>query len=305
MNPVKDNNRITIALLTVQLLFGVHYLAAKWIVAEMPAPAWATLRVVASAIILLALALFTNRKFPNKKDTLILAGCSFFGVGLNQAFFLEGIQRTTGGHAALINSQIPIFTLIIALLIGQEKLTRYKFMSFAFGAIGVLILLEVDNFTPDKTMLVGDLFNLANAISFAIFVVISRRVISRNDPIASTTVLFLIGSIWMLGYGGKEMFSFNYSTLSNQAIWSMVFTVLGATVGTYLLNYWALARTRATHVALYIFLQPVVATILDVFILKELFGWRFPIATLFVLGALALRNKTARPVETPVTTDRA
>jgi len=293
MNPIKDNSRITIALLTVQLLFGVHYLAAKYIVAEMSPPAWATMRVLTSAVILLALALITKRKFPNKCDSLILAGCSLFGVGINQAFFLEGIARTTGGHAALLNSQIPVFTLLIALLIGQEKLTLSKFLSFAFGSAGVLVLLEVDNFNPDRTMFIGDIFNLANALSFAIFVVMSRRVISRNDPLASTAVLFVFGSIWMLGYGGSELLTTNFTVLSKTAIWSMVFTVLGATIGTYLLNYWVLARTRATHVALYIFLQPVIATILDVIILKENFGWRFPIATIFVLGALVLRNKNS------------
>jgi drug/metabolite transporter (DMT)-like permease len=305
MNHPKDNTRITVALLTVQLLFGIHYLAAKLIVAEIPSPAWATLRVLLSAAVLLTIALIAKRKFPNKRDTLILAGCSLFGVGLNQAFFLEGISRTTGGHAALLNSQIPVFTLIIALLVGQEKLTIKKFISFALGAAGVLILLEVDNFNPDKTMFVGDLFNIANALSFAIFVVISRRVISRNDPLASTTVLFLAGSVWMVAYGGKEMLACDYSILSSTAIWSIVFTVLGATVGTYLLNYWALARTKATHVALYIFLQPVIATILDVVVMKETLGWRFPIATVLVLGALLFINKEARPAETPVTTDRA
>ncbi len=307
MNQSKDSARITVALLSVQLLFGIHYLAAKLIVAEMSSPAWAALRVLSSAVVLLAVALIAKRKFPNKRDTLLLAGCSIFGVGLNQAFFLEGISRTTGGHAALLNSQIPVFTLIIALLVGQEKLTLNKFLSFTLGAAGVLILLEIDNFNPDRTMFIGDLFNLANALSFAIFVVISRRVISRNDPLASTAVLFLVGSIWMIAYGGKEMLACDYSTLSSTAIWSIVFTVLGATVGTYLLNYWALARTRATHVALYIFLQPVIATILDVVVMKETLGWRFPIATVLVLGALLFRNrnKEARPVETPVTTDRA
>ena len=112
--------RVTMALLAVQVFYGVHYLAAKWIVSEMAPCAWAVLRTVSAWLIVLAIALAMKRRLPPWRDVGILAVCAFFGITLNQALFLEGIVRTTAAHSALINSQIPSFALLWALILGKE-----------------------------------------------------------------------------------------------------------------------------------------------------------------------------------------
>ena len=204
------------ALLAVQLLFGIHYLVAKWIVSELEPAAWACLRVFSSLIVLaailaasaiLAAARNANHggdnggtrrrpRLPSLRDTLYLGFCSIFGVILNQSLFLEGISRTTVGHAALINSQIPVFALLVALLLRHERWSLRTGLSFLAGMAGVLVLLEVDRFTPENQYLTGDLLNLANAFSYGLSIVISRPVIQRNDPLAATTVIFAFGSLF-------------------------------------------------------------------------------------------------------------
>ena len=70
-------------LITVQILFGVHYLAAKVIVAELDPAAWAVLRSVTAAVVMLGLAVLLRRRLPARRDLLILGGCAVFGVTLN------------------------------------------------------------------------------------------------------------------------------------------------------------------------------------------------------------------------------
>jgi drug/metabolite transporter (DMT)-like permease len=278
------------ALLCVQALFGVHYLLAKWIVSEMAPAAWACLRVCSAAVILLLLTLVTRRRWPSRRDCLYLGFCSLFGVVLNQALFLEGIARTTVGHAALICSQIPTFALLAALLAKQESLTLRKALSFTAGIAGVLVLLEADKLSFQSEYLHGDLLNLANAVSYGIFLVISRGVMSRNDPLAATTVVFLFASVGMSLYGADDLAATDLSSLSLRVRLSMVYAVLGATVLAYFLNYWALKRTQASHVALYIFLQPVIAAALGIWLMGETLTDRFVVATLLVFLALFLRD---------------
>lgn len=302
------------ALLAVQLLFGIHYLVAKWIVSELEPAAWACLRVFSSLIVLaailaasaiLAAARNANHggdnggtrrrpRLPSLRDTLYLGFCSIFGVILNQSLFLEGISRTTVGHAALINSQIPVFALLVALLLRHERWSLRTGLSFLAGMAGVLVLLEVDRFTPENQYLTGDLLNLANAFSYGLFIVISRPVIQRNDPLAATTVIFAFGSVGLLLYGGNELAAARLDLLSTRVVAGMVFAVLGATVLTYYLNYWALKRTHATRVALYIFLQPVVAALLGIWLLDDAITARFLMATALVFVALLLRDLPGR-----------
>jgi len=286
--------QVRAALLAVQLLFGIHYLVAKWLVSELEPAAWACLRVCSSFVVLALLSRFGGRMLPPWRDTLYLGFCSLFGVILNQALFLEGIQRTTVGHSALINSQIPTFALLAALALKQETLSLPKAISFTAGIAGVLVLLEADQLHLAGEYLHGDLLNLANACSYGLFIVLSRRVMARHDPLAATTVIFLFGSLGMLLYGADELLTTDLSQLSPRVVGGMVFAILGATVLTYFLNYWALKRTHASHVALYIFLQPVVAASLGIWLMGDRITPRFLVATALVFLALFLRD-TALP----------
>jgi drug/metabolite transporter (DMT)-like permease len=48
-----------------------------------------------------------------------------------------------------------------------------------------------------------------------------------------------------------------------RGLWAAaVFAVLGATLMTYFLNFWALAHAKSSQVALYIYIQPVVAAVI-------------------------------------------
>ncbi len=281
--------RVRAALLAVQALFGVHYLAARWIVAELPPAAWAFLRVAAAAAILAPLALLGRRRWPDRRDASALALCALFGVVLNQALFIEGIARTTPAHAALINTQIPTFALAAAVALRQERLTGRKALSLLAGAAGVLALLG-GGARFERDLLAGDLLNLANAASYGLFVAMSRRVMERVDPLAAAALLFLFGTLGMAAYGLDDALRTGLGGLSARAWGAMAFALLGATVITYFLNLWALARTHASRVAVYIFLQPIVAAGLGLWLAGDRLTARFGVAALLVLAALLLRG---------------
>lgn len=289
----RDPWTVTGALLAVQLLFGVHYVVAKWIVSEVSPAAWALLRVLCAFGVLLVIALIRYRgrpPLPGPRQLGWLALCAFFGVILNQALFLEGIARTNASHAAIMNAQIPSFALLAAVLMGQERFTGRKVGSLLLGLAGVLVLLGAERFRFDSATLGGDLLNLANAASYGVFIALGRRVMHKEDSLISTLLLFFFASIGLCFYGMDNLTGTELETLSGKVVGGMVFAVLGATVLTYFLNIWAVRRTQASHVALYIFLQPVVAALLGICLLGEAIGTRLLVAMALVLAALSLRD---------------
>ena len=287
--------KIRTALLTIQVLFGINYLASKVIVTEMSPAAWAVLRTSGAFVVLAIVAVAGKRRLPQGRDLGLLAICALFGVVFNQGFFLEGLSRTTVGRSALICSQIPTFVLLFSVLARQEPITWRKALGFAAGIAGVLVLLGADRFTLDRRYLTGDLLTLTNAASFALFVVLSRRVMARNDPLAATAVIFFFGAAGMMVYGGPSLLETDFSVITPQLAWVMVYVIFGATVVTYFLNLWAVKRAQATRVALYIFLQPVIAAVLGVVFRGEAITPRFLIATGLVFTALFLRDGSPKP----------
>jgi len=286
--------KVRMALLSIQVLFGINYLASKVIVTEMSPAAWAVLRTSGAFLVLAVVALAGRRRLPPRRDLWLLAVCALFGVVFNQGFFLEGLSRTTVGRSALICSQIPTFVLLFSVLARQETLTWRKGLGFAAGIAGVMVLLGADRFTLDHRYLTGDLLTLTNAASYALFVVLSRRVMARNDPLAATAVIFFFGALGMMAYGGSSLLATDFSVITPELAWVMVYVILGATVVTYFLNLWAVKRVQATRVALYIFLQPVIAAVLGLVFRGEDITPRFLMATALIFTALLLRDGAAR-----------
>lgn len=298
---VSQQSQATIrtALITVQILFGFNYLASKIVVSAMTPGGWAALRTLSAFIILAVIAAAGRRGLPTPKDIGLLAVAGLFGVVLNQGLFLEGLSRTTVGRSALICSLIPTFVLLFSLIARQEQLTWRKGLGFLAGLTGVLVLLEADRFQLDGQYLTGDLMTLANAASYGFFIVFSRRVMSRNDPLAATAVVFFFGALGMYIYGGQDIWRTAPDVFTPKMLGLMAYVIVGATVITYFLNLWAVKRVQASRVAIYIFLQPVIAVILGVTIRGEDVTVRFLVATVLVFVALLLRDGKPRASEGP------
>jgi drug/metabolite transporter (DMT)-like permease len=270
------------ALVLVQVLFGIHYLAAKILLVEIPPRTWAVLRVVAAGAVLWGIVLARRTPLPrDPRDIARLALYSLFGVVINQVCFVEGLRRTTPIHSSLINTGIPVLTLVFAVALGRERAGPRKLLAFAVALVGVMLVIRPDRAGLGDATLVGDLLTVVNATSFALFLVLSKRVLSRTDPLAATAILFGFGSAGILALGWPQLRTFEPLAVP-PVIWAIgVFIVLGATVGTYLLNYWSLRRVESSVVALFVYLQPVVAGLLSV----TLRGER-PEATTLIGGAL-------------------
>lgn len=292
MSPPREAARswnVTAALLSVQLLFAAHYVASKWLLDSIPAAAWAALRVGGSAAVL---ALVTHASWRAVRWSggrlLRIAVLSLFGVVLNQILFLEGLARTVPSHSALINTTIPVTTLLLACLLRKERFTRTKALAMFLALTGVLFLLGGRGLDPGGGTVPGDLLCLANATSFSLFLVLSRDFM-RGLPVQTvTTLLFVIGTAGVGAYGGPALLRLDWAAIPSPVWLVGLFIILGPTVGAYFLNNWALARTESSRVALFIYLQFVLAAPLSWMLLGERPSWRLLPAALLVLVGLGL-----------------
>lgn len=268
--------RTLAALLTVQVFFAVHYLAAKAVVEVVPPRAWAFARVAAAAAVLLLL----NRiyrpgvRIP-PKDVGKIALFALAGVVFNQICFTEGIHRTTPAHSALINTLIPVSTYLFALLFRTEALSLRKGAGLALAFGGILVLLRVHDFAFGERWVRGDLLTLLNACSFGLFLVVSRDLVRRYPPLTVTAYMMAWGALGIGIVGGGEFVRFDWGSVTIGLAGVMIWIVLFATVVNYLLNYYALARVESSTVALFIYLQPLLATILSVALGREHLTGRF------------------------------
>ena len=192
--------RVHLALITVSLLFGGSYVFSRRILAHVPPSAWVLFRIGTAMLLIVPLALWLRARtpLPAKRTLGLLALASLFGVVLNQILFVEGLARTTPEHSAIVNALIPTWTLLVAVLAGQERLSRLRVLAIGsslcgVGWLGVDQLLANAGAAREATLL-GDALTIGNGIAFALHLVLLRRLGRSVDPWLSTAILFVLGT---------------------------------------------------------------------------------------------------------------
>lgn len=305
-NPDRERLRVASVLVLVQVFFGLHYLMAKVLLETIPPRVWAPLRVAGAAAILLVAAAALKRPFPTgRRDLGTLALFSIFGVVINQICFVEGLHRTTPTHSALINTWIPVGTLLFAVLLGRESMSWRKGASLLLALAGVLLVIRPDRPATGGATLTGDLLTLVNGTSYAFFLVISKRMLSRSDPLAATAVLLIFGTIGIGLVGLPSLATFDPAAVP-WTIWGLgALIVLFPTAGAYFLIYWALARAESSLVALFIYLQPLIAGILSAAVLGERPAISTYLGAALLFAGVGIATRAGQEGGLPASTRRA
>jgi drug/metabolite transporter (DMT)-like permease len=283
-----DGWQVHFALLGVQLGFALFPIFGKLALATIPALVLAALRVIAASLLLEALRRASGCEEVARRDRPAVLLYGILGVGLNQVLFIFGLSLSTAINTTILGSTIPVFTLSAAVLLGRERLTLPAALGVLLAGAGALLLLDVRRFDWHSRTARGNLLLLACAISYSFYLVLSRPILSRYSALTIVSRVFLYGAVPIVLVALPALARFHPSTVTPASWGSLAAIVVFSTVMPYFANSWALARTHASRVAFYVFLQPLVATVLAVLVLHETFTGRTAVAALLILAGLAV-----------------
>ncbi len=257
------------------LIYGANYSIAKialngWI----PPFAFIVIRVlVALGLFVVFHRLFIREKVL-RKDMPLLALCGMFGVAINQLCFFKGLSMTSGIHASLIMITTPLLVLLFASVTGREQITVRKAIGILIGAVG-LVWLVVQGAGPlsDTASVTGDLYILVNAASYGIYLALAKPLMQRYHPITVVKWVFFFGMFAVVPVGAGELNQVNWGELPPVVWGSVIFVLLGATFLAYLFNTMALRDVNASVVSIYIYTQPLIASLIAVVFGAESVHW--------------------------------
>lgn len=202
-----------------------------------------------------------------------VAFASLLGVVANQLLFMNGLARTSASHAALLTTTIPALTLGVSIVAGIERPTPRRLGGLVVAGLGaVLLITSRDSGAPAATASVlGDCLIVCNATVYSIYLVVSRPLLARHHALAVLESLFGWGAVlvlpWVLLVSPELPL---LAVAASPAAWgALAFLVLGPTIGAYGLNLYALRVVPPSTVALWIYVQPIVAAALAVPVLGE------------------------------------
>ena len=253
-----------IAAFIVQLLYGLNFTLAKDVMVNghIKPFGFIVLRVAGATILFWIVSLFAPKEKIDKKDYKTFLLASIFGVVVNMLFFFKGLELTTPIHASVIMITSPIIVLILSSFYLNEKITKLKVLGVVFGFTGAAILTVYGKSpNPGDNVLLGNIMVLINALSYSIYIIIIKRLTEKYHPFTFIKWLFLFGFFMVLPFGYSDLTVINTSTFTPYIWFSVIFVIVGATFGTYLLNPLALRHLRASTVTVFIYMQPLIAGI--------------------------------------------
>lgn len=259
------------AMFTANFLWGIMSPISKsiFLTGVISAFSLTNMRMMGAAAFFWIASLFMPRESVTKRDLLLLFAASLFGITLNQGFFVVGLSYTTPIDASVVASLTPIITMILAAFIQKEPMTGKKVIGVFMGLTGALILiLDGAGSTSGGSLsggrVMGDLFCLIAEVSFAIYYVAFKGLISRYTPVTLMKWMFLFATICCLPIGGSEVMSIPFAQLDSTIYLDLFFVIFGATFLSYMLVSVGQKRLRPTIVSMYNYTQPIVASLLAI-----------------------------------------
>jgi len=237
--------------------------------------------------------LFVREKIKTRDIPLFIAG-GIFGVAINQTLFFKGLAETTEINASLIMITVPILVLIFSHLIIREAITPQKIAGILLAASGAFLLIAFgQNFHFGSDTMRGDLMILANAASYALYLVIMKPLTKRYSPLTIVSLVFTFGFIPVAFYGYENVRLLNWQDFPPIVWFSLGYVVIATTVFAYLLNMYGLQKINPSIVSVYIYSQPLIATAVSMMIGNDVLTVLKFLAGMMIILGVFLTTRSA------------
>ena len=270
--------RVHAALFFVALIYAANYSLSKDVMPKYMGPfGIVTLRIVGAALFFAIIKYFVapQDKIIGRADNLRTIICGVLGIGVNQLLFFSGLNLTSPISASLLQTIAPIVVVIASALLLSERITLPRVLGISVGMVGagLLILGRNNQAAVYPQAPLGNLFILANATVFGIYLVLSAPLMRKYHAFTVLARVFLVGAFIAVPIGWRDAVQADYAHFPLYIWLEIGYMVVFLTILAYLLNNWALKYASPALLGVYIYPQPVLAVLIAVALGKDHLTW--------------------------------
>ncbi|HWZ40487.1 MAG TPA: DMT family transporter [Bradyrhizobium sp.] len=272
---------VAIALLS-SCLGGTAAAITRYLTGGADPIALAVLRWGIGFVCLLPAALLLKARWPARRDLPAVAALGVCFFGLFFIFYNIAISFTTAARASLALATLPLSTMVVAALLGVEKLTFRKTLGVCIAVFGVAAALAAGLSAAPQGAWRGELIMLAAVFCNAFYNVLSRPLMRRSSALGFLTVGMGAGAAVLIAVGLFTGSIVALKSFSTPQWIAGIYLGVGGGAAAFILWVLALERATPTRVANTMTVNPIAAALLA----KQLVGE--PITPNLVLGLIAV-----------------
>jgi drug/metabolite transporter (DMT)-like permease len=284
-----------LALIAVQVLFATWPIIGKIALRTVPSVALVGFRVAGAALTLLVLARLSGTfQMIETGDWPLVIVSSLLGLVFNQLLFTKGLSLTTAINATLLSTTIPVSTLLVGVVLGTDRATLRRLLGIALAAAGVIYLIGPGRADFSSGTRTGDALIVSNSLCYGAYIAVSKNLMKRYNALTVITWIFILGCVITIPAAAISLAHVSLGTISGRVWLAILYIIVLPTAGAYYLNGWALARVPPSTVAVYVYLQPLIAFVIAPIILGESLSFHAVIASLLIFAGVLVVTRRRR-----------
>jgi len=280
------------------VLFGASVVAVRVAVRGIPPLTLAILRFGQGGLLLLLLLLIWARDLLRIRVSdvpyLLLLGAIFFTIF--PVTFNASLRLTEASRGAMMLATMPLWSVLLARAAKKERLSTRQMCGvlLTFAGVGIVLAERGLTFAGTRLSLAGDALMLVTALCGAVYGVMAKRMLTRYNALTVTTYTMIFGTLLLVpAVCFEDPFSAMARMRPDTVMLVLFLGIFGGAIGYFLWTF-ALTRLSPTQVAVYVNLNPMIATVLGATLLREKLTGIFVAGFAAVLGGVLLVNLSGR-----------
>ena len=255
--------------------------------------------LIASAVLVVPVAMGLV-KLPPKRDWPAILALGFSGITLYQLTLGYAMTRMSVGATAVIIALAPGVTAALAALRLGERITARTMtgLAIAFGGV-VIITLGSGKDVHFEPMALCALVAVFAASAYFVF---QKPLLARTSSLGFTVASIFAGTIGLVPFGLD--LPAKLASVPTAQLWSAAYLGIVPTIVGYLCWNFALSRAPAAKVSSFMYVQPLIASLIAWLCLGQVPTVVTAIGGLLAVGGVVLTvgatRKAAAPVAAPI-----
>ena len=274
----------------VSILYGVTFTIAKDVMPQYVEPfGFIAMRVGGAMLLFWLVSFFGPQEKIAKQDFPRIIAAAFFGIALNMLTFFKGLSYTSPIMGAVLMVTTPMIVLVLSAFIMKERMKKRKVFGLLLGLAGTVTLILYGKSminAPNATL--GNLLVFINAVSYGFYLIIVKKLMDKYNAFVFVKWIYTFGFIMVLPFGWNEYQAIEWASIPVDILYKIGFVVVFSTFLTYLLNLLSMRELKPTTVAVFIYLQPLFATLFAVGLGKDELTWIKIISALLIFTGVFL-----------------
>ena len=218
----------------------------------------------------------------------------FLGTGILSMLFFNicysiTVQQTSLSIAAVLLYTSSVFVMLLSIPVFKEKITKYKLVAILLSVTGCALVSGIISSDIGQITKKGLVFGVCAAVGYALYSIFARILLKKYHSLTIISYTFLIASVGGIFIGNVPGIV-AICVKTPAAIGAVLGSALICSVLPYILYTKALINIEASRASVLASVEPVVATMIGVFMFSEKITVSAVFGIACVLAAIGILN---------------